>query len=150
MCITINVVSADENMGTVSGGGDYGYGSTVTIEAIPNAGYYFLQWNDGNTDNPRTITVTENATYTATFELIIGIESVDILDELTFYPNPTHGTLSFNSIDIRKVEVLDVNGRVVAIFENSNVIDLSKLSKGYYTMRVTTAEGVAVRKVIRR
>lgn len=150
MCITITVISADENTGTVSGSGDYGYGSTVTIEAIPNAGYQFLQWNDGNTDNPRTITVTENATYTATFELIIGIESVDILDELTFYPNPTHGTISFNSIDIRKVEVLDVNGRVVAIFENSNVIDLSKLSKGYYTMRVTTAEGVAVRKVIKR
>ncbi|MBR5777928.1 MAG: T9SS type A sorting domain-containing protein [Bacteroidales bacterium] len=33
--------------------------------------------------------------------------------------------------------------------ENSNVIDLSKLGKGYYTMRITTDNELAVRKVIR-
>jgi ribosomal protein S8E len=31
-------------------------------------GYYFTSWQDGNTDNPRTVTVTGNATYTAMFK----------------------------------------------------------------------------------
>lgn len=37
------------------------------IEAIANYGYHFVQWNDGNTDNPRNIVVTEDITYTAEF-----------------------------------------------------------------------------------
>ena len=35
------------------------------IEAVANYGYHFVQWNDGNTDNPRNIVVTEDITYTA-------------------------------------------------------------------------------------
>ena len=65
---TITVTSSDETMGTVTGGGTYEEGATATLTATANDGYHFVQWNDGNTDNPRTITVTEDATYTATFE----------------------------------------------------------------------------------
>ena len=53
--------------GTVTGGGTYGYGSTATLTAIPNEGYIFLFWNDHVGTNPRNITVTGNASYTATF-----------------------------------------------------------------------------------
>jgi hypothetical protein len=55
-------------MGTVSGGGTYAAGSNITISATANSGYHFTQWNDGNTNATRTITVTGNATYTAFFE----------------------------------------------------------------------------------
>lgn len=54
--------------GTVSGGGTYNYGKTATLKATPSAGYHFVKWSDGNTNASRTITVTGNATYTATFE----------------------------------------------------------------------------------
>ena len=41
----INVVSEDETMGTVSGGGTHiEEGQTVTITATPNEGYQFLYW----------------------------------------------------------------------------------------------------------
>ncbi|MBQ8956937.1 MAG: choice-of-anchor J domain-containing protein [Bacteroidales bacterium] len=63
--ITTNVTPAGS--GTVTGAGTYQEGSTVTLTATPNNGYTFSQWQDGNTQNPRTITVTQNATYTATF-----------------------------------------------------------------------------------
>ena len=53
--------------GTVSGGGTYPAGATVTLTATPNTGYYFIGWDDGNADNPRSITVTQNATYIAQF-----------------------------------------------------------------------------------
>ena len=146
---TVTVTSANDSMGTVSGGGEYAFGSEVTITATAAEGYRFVSWNDGNTDNPRTITVTEDATYIATFEEGVGIESRDMLSELAFYPNPTSGIITFNRSDIMKVEVLDAMGRMVAVFENSYVIDLSNLSKGYYALRITTPHGVAVRKVIR-
>ena len=49
-------------------------GSSHSIEAqspqSPGAGiqYVFVQWNDGNTQNPRTISVTADITYTAQFK----------------------------------------------------------------------------------
>ncbi len=60
-------VTAGEN-GTVSGGGVYGSGISASLRAIPNTGYHFVRWNDDNTDNPRTVAVTEDATFTAEFE----------------------------------------------------------------------------------
>ena len=66
---TIEVVSDNPMMGTVTGGGTYQYGDTIVIAATPYVGFEFISWTDGNTDNPRTIIVTENATYTAHFSL---------------------------------------------------------------------------------
>lgn len=65
---TINVSSANATMGTVSGGGTYNAGSTATITATANSGYAFSHWQDGNTQNPRTITVNADASYMAYFE----------------------------------------------------------------------------------
>lgn len=44
-------------------------GNSATITATPATGYHFVRWNDLNTDNPRTITPTEDATYTAFFAI---------------------------------------------------------------------------------
>lgn len=65
---TITATSANPSMGTVTGGGSYADGATATLTAMPNSGYHFVRWQDNNTQNPRTITVTANATYTAYFE----------------------------------------------------------------------------------
>lgn len=75
---TINVVSSNPSMGTVSGGGSYGAGNTVTLTATPNWGYHFTQWQDGNTQNPRTITVTGDATYTAYFDANAPVNSATV------------------------------------------------------------------------
>ena len=64
---TITVVSSDNTMGEVSGSGNYAYNATAVLIAIANTHYHFSQWSDGNTDNPRVITVANNAIYTALF-----------------------------------------------------------------------------------
>ena len=64
---TITAIPADPSMGTVTGGGTYAAGSTVTLLATANPGYHFVQWQDGDTQNPRTVTVTGDSTYIATF-----------------------------------------------------------------------------------
>lgn len=73
-------ISVSGENGTVSGGGTYAFGTTLKIQATPNPCYRFIQWSDGNTDNPRTIVVNEDATYTAEFMPIpytITVESAD-------------------------------------------------------------------------
>ena len=54
----------------MTGGGTFADQATTVLTATPNAGYTFVKWQDGNTQNPRTITVTANETYTAFFEAI--------------------------------------------------------------------------------
>ena len=64
---TINVISDSPLMGSVYGEGVYPANSVIQIGALPNQGFYFSGWQDGDMNNPRTITVTENATYIAYF-----------------------------------------------------------------------------------
>jgi len=76
----ITVQPNDVNFGSTTGGGTYEYGKEVTLTATPKDCYKFVQWNDGNTDATRQITVTGAATYTATFEKIqykVTVESDD-------------------------------------------------------------------------
>ena len=42
-------------------GEEHEYGEEVTLTAATKDCYHFVSWNDGNTDNPRTITVTGDA-----------------------------------------------------------------------------------------
>lgn len=54
--------------GNVEGDGEYPVGTQVTLTAVPWEGYSFAHWQDGNSDNPRVVTVTEGETeYTAYF-----------------------------------------------------------------------------------
>lgn len=64
---TISTAVTPTGTGTVSGGGTYNSGTSVTLTATPGSGYMFSQWSDGSTTNPRTITVSGDATYTAEF-----------------------------------------------------------------------------------
>ena len=65
---TISGTAIPTGSGSISGLGNYPLGYELTITAVPNAGYRFVQWEDGNTDNPRTITITGDDHYYATFE----------------------------------------------------------------------------------
>lgn len=64
---SVTVLANNPELGTVTGGGTYPAGATIDISATPNAGAYFTGWDDGNTDNPRSVTVTQNMTFTAIF-----------------------------------------------------------------------------------
>lgn len=57
--------------GTVnpSGSHTYAYGDRVNVSAMPATGSVFVGWDDGEMSASRTITVTGDATYTASFTL---------------------------------------------------------------------------------
>ncbi len=64
---TIKVTVNDASMGSATGGGVYDEKATATLKATANASFVFAQWDDGNKDNPRQVTVTKDATYKALF-----------------------------------------------------------------------------------
>lgn len=94
---TITVTANDPTKGRVKGSGRYDYGTVVEISATPFEGFKLDAWNDGNTDNPRTITVEGDAEYVANF-------TDDDHDALN--------NLNYNTDEVRKVVE---NGQIVIL-----------------------------------
>ena len=65
-----NVETSAVGNGTVTEGGTYAEGTEITLTATPDEGYQFTQWSDGNTDNPRTLVLTQDTSLVAHFEII--------------------------------------------------------------------------------
>lgn len=65
---TITTASADEEMGYTEGDTVANYLEYITLSAIANYGYHFVEWSDYTSENPRVVQVTEDMTYTAIFE----------------------------------------------------------------------------------
>ena len=63
----LEVHSADSTMGQVTGSGFYPDSTDVWIEAVSEYGYIFTHWDDGDTANPRLVTVTGDTVFTAYF-----------------------------------------------------------------------------------
>lgn len=64
---TISVTAAEG--GTINmESGDYPEGTTLVITATPDPEYVFLNWSNGTTENPISITVTSDVTLTANFD----------------------------------------------------------------------------------
>ena len=67
---SVTVLSSNELQGTAhSDTAQAAYQDIVTLTAAPLVGYQFVQWSDGNTDNPRTVILTCDTTLTAEFAL---------------------------------------------------------------------------------
>lgn len=64
---TITARANNSSYGTVSGASEKPYGAKLTLTANPSRGYTFVNWSDGNTENPRTVTVTGTNVYIANF-----------------------------------------------------------------------------------
>ena len=115
---TVTVVSDNPTMGSVSGGGEYEENSQVTIIATANEGYHFVRWDDNNTENPRTITITEDKTYIATFESnqTQGIAEADKIAIIKV----CNGRISIEGAEGESLAIFDVMGRVIM---NEKVVD---------------------------
>lgn len=139
---TITVNSNNTAWGTVTGGGTYAENATATLTATAKEGYKFVQWNDGNTSNPRTITVTADATYTATFA-----------EEGTPGPNPPqpgedgikvlfNNSTSWDATTFAvSDEYLDYDGSLYhLVCKNYDAIETEPLVSGYAASEVGTTE----------
>ncbi|MBQ7997708.1 MAG: leucine-rich repeat protein, partial [Paludibacteraceae bacterium] len=98
---TVTVLSSDISKGTVSGGGQYEEGTTVTITATPKEGYDFIFWSDESEQNPYSFIVTEDVTITAYFGVdysstyVVIVQSADSLMGTASFSNLS-GTQNLN------------------------------------------------------
>ena len=100
---TITVTANNDAYGTVTGGGVYDSAATATLTATPNEGYKFVNWDDGNTQNPRIVTVTSNASYIANFAEIAGVNVT--FGDASWTAGFVNGQLASNAIMIAAAQV---------------------------------------------
>ena len=109
---------------------------------IEDAGDYFF--------NGTTVSGCDSSVYLHVDVQTVGIDVVNSLDDITIYPNPTRGRVTVTADEVVKIEVMDIVGRRVATFENTNTFDISDLGEGAYTLRITLPNGTTVRKVVKK
>lgn len=120
---SLSVAADNTTTGIVEGSGEYAEGTVVILSALPNEGFQFARWNDGNTENPRPVTVMEDTELTAEFEtgshrlsVRSGNEDMgNVTALLTATPNTGYQFIHWNDGDIS-------NPRTIAISENIDLI----------------------------
>ena len=81
---------------------------------------------------------------------VVGIEEPDTQTaEWNVWPNPVSDVLHISDgPEIRRVDVLDLSGRVQAT-STGREVNVSALPAGLYILRVVTAEGVMAKKIVK-
>jgi hypothetical protein len=118
---TLTVLSNDETMGTVNGGGIYEEGSVVILTAIPNDGYHFDYWSTGDTTSTITVTVLSDTTVTATFAR----------DSIPVVPDTVWRTVT---VTTNATDVAEPYGS--GIYADSSIVEI-----GYMMMDIATQGG---------
>jgi hypothetical protein len=142
----VEVSVNDETFGSVAVESDC---STATLTATANEGYRFVIWNDGNTDNPRTVALTSDTAFTAIFALIDESSLLEAeAESISFFPNPTKSEITFSQA-IEKVEVIDLTGKTIFTFTNAKTINIESLPAGAYYLRLTNNDKAIMQKAIK-
>lgn len=147
---TVEAVSSDETMGTVSGAGTYDKGTEVTLIARENSGYKFVGWYDGDvllTDRSYyTFVVGQDCSFTARFELDdIKVSSITVssqnganelmegdtlqLNAEVFPENATNKAVIWKSPNPEYATV-DENGLVTGVAESGTIYIMAEAQDG--------------------
>ena len=134
---TGNVVLTENNpqYGTTSGDGPHVLGTSVTIRAIPTNGYVFTQWNDNNTDNPRSFVITQDTSFTAIFTAVGGIDDAEGNRGMILVS--TNSEILAYNVSEGMFEVYDMSGRMIASRKvvQGNDVRVSVPVSGVYVVR---------------
>lgn len=79
-----------------------------------------------------------------------GIDDVENSANVAIYPNPVRNMLTIKGDNVKSVEVIDMNGRVVLTNDRAGQLNMSDLSEGVYMVRVMSLSGVTTQKVIKK
>lgn len=82
----------------------------------------------------------------------VGIEDIDISNQVNIYPSPTSGIFSIEAENIEKIEITNIMGQLIKqikVNSNKNTIDLSSQPNGIYFIKVVTDKGSAREKIVK-
>ena len=85
--------------------------------------------------------------------IITGL-SIEAIDELTVYPNPTNSIVTLSRIEKESViEVINVLGEKIISVQSNNIsidLDLSELENGIYFVKVSSEKGMVTKRVVKQ
>ena len=110
-----------------------------TLTAIANEGYEFTAWNDGNTENPRTVSLTSDTAFMAIFTPASSLQGVNAR-EFALYPNPAKSFVNLEFEALKEnalLQILDLDGRALKAFnlkagQETLQINVGELPEGVY------------------
>lgn len=157
-CNTVTLFSNDSSWGSVFGSGRYECDSSANIEAIPEPGFLFSVWSDGDSNSMRTLTLSGDTTLTAFFAAPAGIDETASEAGITLSPNPASGSVQILSASpILSAELLSLDGRQILHNSASNAtsshslsLQLDSVPAGVYIVSVLTTLGHAHLKLVVR
>ncbi len=132
-------------------------GKNVIFTAAPANNFQVKEWKlnnvvvAGNVTNTYTLsTIAANSTVTVEFELIDGINEATE-NVVSIYPNPANNVVNVKmNTTISKIEVVSLNGQIVAeslLNNNEGSINISNIANGMYFLRIETANGITMNKI---
>lgn len=77
------------------------------------------------------------AEFSDCIEIDIITSTLELNNDLSFYPNPTENVLTLNK-RINRIEISSINGKIVKVFLNESILNLKNLKPGVYFLK---AEG---------
>lgn len=154
LTFTIKMESNDLNMGTAAATKPDCINHQSILSATPETNYQFLKWNDGNTENPRTVTITQDTSFTAEFIAKDNIMGTNNLNELLIYPNPAKHQLTLDNANvlIKEIYLYNLLGEEIKrciINQTKYNLDISELKPGVYFVKVQTSQGFIIKKLIK-
>jgi len=139
----------NNDMGSVTGAGSYYAGETVVLTATPNQGYEFEKWTSNSTD----ISTEPTYSFTATSVLhaIDAVFKVSISTSADFQKENSIISVIGKNIQFLErtgqFEIYDTTGRLI-ISGKTGEGTIQTNNNGIYIMKVETAQGSRVQKVI--
>lgn len=168
--MTLVTAVNDPSMGSITpapGTYQYAIGEDIHFSATPNDGYHMENANVsvsymGMPLADTVFTDISDIDFTVD-EMMVGFtvsvtinfarnNAIDVagdLNNINVYPNPTHGKVTVDADDVVKVDVMDLYGRVVTTFENTNSFDISSIAAGTYMLRIETTSGTALKRIVK-
>jgi hypothetical protein len=104
--------------------------------------------------NPGNIVynLTEASNNPRTFNSALNVENIS--DNIDIYPNPANDFIFIrNSENIKSISISDISGKIISEneYKNSNEIsiDISKMAKGIYFIKLTDNKNIFTKKIIK-
>ncbi|WP_121665294.1 T9SS type A sorting domain-containing protein [Mesonia aquimarina] len=68
--------------------------------------------------------------------------------KVKIYPNPSEGLVNIQNSSLIKIQIFNLNGKLIKECKPDNEIDLSEISKGVYLIKLFSEKNVSLEKLI--
>jgi glycosidase len=154
--ITASVLPA--NSGTITGIGNFNYGTNISLTATPATGYKFSNWTENGTQVSTnaiyTFAVNANRTLVANYTVITIVEAL-FENSINIYPNPVSSELIIEIAGNREnvnYELINVAGKLVykGNLVEKTTVQTSNFVPGVYLIKFENGKVLKFKKIIKK